>query len=72
MTMGRKIRQYIAQPRYHYKGQSLQLTVRIGRTSLRSDETLHNLLARADQARYRAKQSGRNRVCCDLSQPAHA
>ncbi|KPA88427.1 MULTISPECIES: sensor domain-containing diguanylate cyclase [Pseudomonas] len=67
-----KIRQHIEQQRYGYNGKSLHLTVSIGLTSLHTDDTLHTLLARADQALYRAKQSGRNRVCSDVAIPAHA
>ncbi|QXI29854.1 sensor domain-containing diguanylate cyclase [Pseudomonas vanderleydeniana] len=72
LSIAEKIRQHIEQQRYGYNGKSLQLTVSIGLTSLRADDTLHSLLARADQALYRAKQSGRNRVCSDLAVPAHA
>ncbi|NWB94710.1 GGDEF domain-containing protein [Pseudomonas gingeri] len=66
-----KIRQNIEQQRYNYNGQSLQLTISIGLTSLQPDDTLHSLLARADHALYRAKQSGRNRVCSDLPNATH-
>src|SRR5471032_3537676 len=66
-----KIRQHIEQQRYSYNGQSLQVTASIGLTSLQPDDTLHSLLARADHALYRAKQSGRNRVCSDLPKSVH-
>ncbi|WP_017901502.1 sensor domain-containing diguanylate cyclase [Pseudomonas asplenii] len=71
-SIAEKIRQHVEQQRYGYNGRHLQLTVSIGLTSLRADDTLHSLLARADQALYRAKQSGRNRVCSDVASPAHA
>ncbi|PKM29790.1 MAG: GGDEF domain-containing protein [Gammaproteobacteria bacterium HGW-Gammaproteobacteria-11] len=46
------------------KGQPLQVTVSIGLHSLRteSDGTINTLISNADQAMYRAKQMGRNRV----------
>lgn len=45
------------------KQQSIQLTVSIGASCLRpGEEQLEQLLDRADQALYRAKQEGRNRV----------
>ena len=46
------------------KGQPLQVTVSIGLHSLRteSDSTINSLISNADQAMYRAKQMGRNRV----------
>ena len=46
-------------------GQSLQVTVSIGLAGCAADRpvpTLDELLARADQALYRAKAHGRNRV----------
>ncbi len=43
----------------------LALSVSIGLVSLLRDESLQELFHRADQALYRAKQEGRNRVCVD-------
>jgi diguanylate cyclase (GGDEF)-like protein len=42
-------------------GRALPLTVSIGLTEVRSDDTLDTALARADAALYRAKESGRDR-----------
>lgn len=39
------------------------VTVSIGMTTWRDSDTLDDLLARADEALYRAKVDGRNRVC---------
>ncbi|PLX97963.1 MAG: sensor domain-containing diguanylate cyclase [Desulfuromonas sp.] len=39
------------------------LTASIGVTSLLATDTLRSVLERADQAMYRAKESGRNRIC---------
>jgi PleD family two-component response regulator len=40
------------------------VTVSIGSTSLHlENDSLPKMLARADRARYTAKESGRNRVC---------
>ncbi len=70
MTMGRKIRQYLAQPRYRYKGQSLQLTVSIGRTSLRSDETLQPCQAKRTQPRLLRPQPTRPCLIPTSARPA--
>ena len=58
-----KIRQQAASLQPLPDNPALALTVSIGVSSLQADEALDPLLARADRALYRAKQSGRNRVC---------
>lgn len=44
-------------------GQTLRVTASIGAAALAGDETIDQLIIRADEAMYQAKQSGRNRVC---------
>jgi len=44
-------------------GKSLTLSVSGGLAMLENDDSLESLLARADDAMYRAKQEGRDRVC---------
>ncbi|MDD3516074.1 MAG: diguanylate cyclase, partial [Synergistaceae bacterium] len=62
-----KLRAGIEAVTVEYEGTPLRVTVSIGVTSTGSrsceDETLHGLVGRADRALYRAKNSGRNRVC---------
>jgi diguanylate cyclase (GGDEF)-like protein/PAS domain S-box-containing protein len=43
----------------------IRVTVSIGATLARSDDTMETLLQRADQLMYQSKASGRNRVSCD-------
>ena len=43
-------------------GRTIQVTISIGVTALRASDTPDTVLDRADEALYRAKQAGRNRV----------
>ncbi len=45
--------------------ETLQLTVSIGVATLQDDESIPNLIDRADRALYQAKHQGRNQVCGD-------
>ena len=67
-----KIRQHTEQSGFMFDETRLSLTTSIGVTGLSDSDTLRSLIARADQALYRAKQSGRNRVCSEPASPANA
>ncbi len=45
-----------------YKGESLNITISIGSTTYDSSDTPDSLIARADKALYRAKETGKNRI----------
>ncbi|GFM60444.1 diguanylate cyclase [Pseudomonas capsici] len=47
---------------FHFKGERVTITVSMGMTALRTGERSDIALKRADQALYRAKENGRNRV----------
>lgn len=62
-ALAQKIRQQTEQSTFHYNGSDLRITTSIGLAQLDADESLEQLLLRADRALYRAKQGGRNRLC---------
>ena len=68
--LAEKIRLQTEQNRYPFAGVNLQVTTSLGLTELRTDDSLDSLLGRADKALYRAKESGRNRLCVDAGPSA--
>lgn len=47
---------------FHFKGERVTITVSMGMTTFKAGEHSDLVLKRADQALYRAKNAGRNRV----------
>ena len=64
MHIAERIRQGVADRDFRAaEGKNLKMTVSIGVTTLDSDmATIHSLLKQADEAMYRSKSEGRNRV----------
>jgi len=61
-----KIRRQLEQNSFSYEGVKISITVSIGAATLRPGETVPDLMVlRADEALYRAKTEGRNRVCVE-------
>ncbi|WP_296260498.1 MULTISPECIES: GGDEF domain-containing protein [unclassified Pseudomonas] len=57
-----RLRETIAQCPFHFKGEPVTVTVSMGITTFRPGERSDPVLKRADQALYRAKNEGRNRI----------
>ncbi|WP_433885177.1 sensor domain-containing diguanylate cyclase [Pseudomonas vranovensis] len=70
-AVAEKIRSKTEALAFTYAEQPIHLTASIGLSNLQADDTLHSLIARADRALYRAKQSGRNRVCSEIPRTDH-
>jgi diguanylate cyclase len=47
---------------FHFKGERVTITISMGLTAFRPGEHSDLVLKRADQALYRAKNTGRNRI----------
>lgn len=57
-----QLRAAIEQCPFHFKGEPVTITVSMGMTTFRPGERSDVVLKRADQALYRAKDEGRNRI----------
>ncbi len=64
-TYGERVRTAIASTPFPIKGESLAVTISVGVACQRFGDPLEPLLKRADQAMYRAKEGGRNRVVAE-------
>ena len=63
-TVAERIRRSVEELKVEWEGVKIPITISAGVAALKEEEkTLDSILRRADQALYRAKQKGRNRVC---------
>ncbi len=73
VALAEKLRQAMATLRINCNGQTIGFTISCGISEadihLDTTASLRDMLTRADAALYRAKQSGRNRVCVDGEAP---
>ncbi|MGV8834904.1 GGDEF domain-containing protein [Cellvibrio sp.] len=60
-----KVRDAIANAAFNYKDQPMSITLSVGLTEFKTNDSLESAFERADQALYTAKSNGRNR--CQLS-----
>ena len=63
--LAEKLRAQLEQQHFFWEDKALKVTISIGLTNLTGGEGLDGLIARADRALYRAKQSGRNRIASE-------
>lgn len=49
-----------------YKGKGIQVTMSIGTTKYKKNDTPDTLISRADKALYHAKQNGKNQMCSEV------
>ncbi len=60
-----RIRATVEQTKYESEGQTISPTISLGVSSLQPGDTIDSLIRRADEALYRAKKQGKNRVCVE-------
>jgi diguanylate cyclase (GGDEF)-like protein len=64
-----RIRRQLEQNSFNYEGVKISLTVSLGVATLGPGESVPDLMVlRADEALYRAKTEGRNRVCVEKNE----
>jgi len=62
-----RIRRAVERHVFSWNGHELRITVSVGASAIYpTDETVNSLIARVDEALYRAKSEGRNRVCVPI------
>jgi two-component system, cell cycle response regulator len=63
-ALGEMLRQKVAEHAFVFQADSIRVTISIGVALLQeNDRTANDLIKRADEKLYQAKNSGRNRVC---------
>lgn len=64
-NVAEKLRQAVEALQFQYQNQRVSITISCGAAEFRHGDTPESVFERADQALYRAKQTGRNRVEVD-------
>ncbi|MBR1423453.1 MAG: diguanylate cyclase [Ruminococcus sp.] len=63
--IGDKFKSWIDEVEELYKGEKLHVTVSVGVTAVRREDTLETLIGRADKLMYISKKTGKNKVTTD-------
>jgi diguanylate cyclase (GGDEF)-like protein len=63
MLLAERFRRQVEEMDHDFKGTQVKVTISLGVSELKDDDTLEQFVKRADEAMYRAKTGGRNRVC---------
>lgn len=65
-TITNRILELVRNSKLIYKGDNLSVTTSIGTTKFLNSDTPETLIARADQALYKAKKSGKDKICSEI------
>jgi diguanylate cyclase len=63
LLLAERFRSLVEEMDHTFKETTLKVTISLGVSELSDDDTLEQFVKRADEAMYRAKTGGRNRVC---------
>jgi len=65
LGLANKIREKIANSKFHYEGEAVAITASAGLACFNKDDTIETVFKRADQTLYKAKEQGRNRCLAE-------
>ena len=65
LGLANKIREKIANSKFHYEGEAVAITASAGLACFNKGDTIETVFKRADQTLYKAKEQGRNRCLAE-------
>lgn len=65
-----RLRMLVEQSKVERESETLQVTISVGATLARADDSVEQVIKRADSLLYKSKEAGRNRVTTDIMVPA--
>ncbi len=69
LNLARRFRILVANSHLRGDGEIIHVTISVGATLVREDDTMETLISRADELMYQSKKSGRNRVTMEFTNP---